>query len=145
MEYRIKYSKEAIAELNEAFVWYRSKELSLGQRFSDTFNKIRIELKENPKIFREVDTNHRRAVLGSSFPYTIHYLLDEKTKTVKIIGVLHQSKNLELVEQRVKLEKVVEGRQKENLKVEQRMKALESLRQTKELEKGKERDRGLEL
>ncbi|WP_146106952.1 hypothetical protein [Polaribacter porphyrae] len=78
MDYKIKYTKESISELNKALSFYSSKELDLGQRFKDAFHKIRIQLKENPEIFKEIGANHRRAVLGSSFPYTIHYSVDVK-------------------------------------------------------------------
>ena len=102
MDYKIKYTKEAIAELNNAVVWYRSKELDLGQKFKTAFHKIKLELKENPKLFKEVEQNHRRAILSSSFQFTVHYLINDKTKTVKIIGVFHQSQNLEFVKEKTK-------------------------------------------
>jgi plasmid stabilization system protein ParE len=147
MSYKIKYSKEAISELNKGVVWYRSKELDLGQRFKDVFHKIRIQLKENPEIFKEVGTNHRRAVLGSSFPYTIHYSINEKNKTVRIIGAFHQSQNLELVKEQIKLRNIHELKHERDLRLEQRQNQLKNLRQRQELEQdiGKERDRGLEL
>jgi hypothetical protein len=48
MSYKIKYSKEAISELNKGVIWYGTKESDLGQRFKDAFYKIRTQLKENP-------------------------------------------------------------------------------------------------
>ena len=147
MEYQIKYTNEAIAELNKGFVWYRSKELELGQRFKDAFNKIRLELKDNPKIFKEVEINHRRAVLSSSFPYTIHYLINEKSKTVKIIGVFHQSRDIELSNEKIKIRKIHGLKQEKDLTLQRRYKQLEQIRKRQELEQdiGLERDRGLEL
>lgn len=41
---------------------------------------------------KQVENNHRRAVLSSSFPFTVHYLINEETRAVKIIGIFHQSK-----------------------------------------------------
>ncbi len=108
MRYKIKYTKEAVSELNNAFTSYRFKELDLGQRFKSAFHKIKLELKENPKMFREVATNHRRAVLNSSFPFTVHYLVNDTTRTIKIIGVFHQSKNIELVNEKIKIRKIHE-------------------------------------
>lgn len=147
MDYKIKYTKESISELNKALSWYRSKELGLDQKFKDAFQKIKLKLKENPKLFREIESNHRRAVLSSSFPFTVHYLINEKTKTIKIIGVFHQSKNLELVNEKIKVRKIHELRQEKDQRLRQRQNQLEKLRQRQELEKdlGRERDRGLEL
>ena len=69
MDYKIKYTRQAILELHMVYNWYRSKELDLGERFKSTFGKIKTNLRENPELFKEVGINHRRAVLGSSFPY----------------------------------------------------------------------------
>ena len=121
--------------------------LDLGQRFKDAFDKIRIQLKENPEIFKEVGTNHRRAVLGSSFPYTIHYSINEKNKTVRIIGVFHQSQNLELINEQIKLRKIHDIKHEEIQRFEKRKKQLQRLRQEQELKQNLDRgrDRGLEL
>ena len=145
MGYKIKYTNEAIAELGKGFVWYRSKELELGQRFREAFNKIRLELKDNPKIFKQVENNHRRAVLSSSFPYTAHYLIDEKTKTVKIIGVFHQSRDIELVNEKIKIRKIHQLKQEKDRTHHQRYKQLEQVRNRQEQEQSKDRDFGLEL
>ena len=116
MDYKIKYTKQAVSELNKAYSWYRSKESDLGERFKNTFRKIKINLKENPKIFKEVGTNHRRAILSSSFPYKVHYLVDDKTRVIKIIGIFHQSKNMEMVNEKIKIRKIYEEREQKNQK-----------------------------
>lgn len=139
MGYKIKYTKESILELNKALTFYRSKELDLGQRFKKSFQKIKFELKENPKVFKQVENNHRRVILGSSFPFTVHYLVSEKRRTVKIIGVFHQSRNLELVNDKIKIRKIHEL--KHEMKVKKRMKELEKTQKRKELEKDKGIDR----
>ena len=150
MDYKIKYSKEAISELNKAYLWYRSKDIELGNRFKNAFKTIRLNIKENRKLFKAIDTNHRRAVLGSSFPYTVHYLVNDKTKTVKIIGVLHQSKNIELVQEQIKIRKIHQQRE-EKTRTLKRLDGLEKIRERQELEKrqerdlGRSRDRGLEI
>lgn len=137
MSFKIKYTEEAIAELNKAHLWYQSKDIELGQRFKESFNKIRTELKENPEIFKTLETNYRRAVLGSSFPYTIHYTIDKASKTIKIFGVFHQSKNIEVIEQQTRLRKVHELKREKEIELKKR---LEQLKQN-DLEK----DQGLDL
>jgi len=145
VEYKIKYTNEAIAELNKGFVWYRSKELELGQRFKDAFNKIRLELKDNPKIFKEVGINHRRAVLSSSFPFTVHYLINKKSKTVKIIGVFHQSRDIELLNEKIKIRRIHGLKQEKDLTLQRRYEQLEQIRKRQELEQSIDKDLGLEL
>ena len=146
MEYKLTYTKESIIELKKAKNWYKSKDIDLSKRFKKAFDKIRTNLKENPKIFKEVENNHRRAVLGSSFPYKVHYLINEKEKTVKIIGLFHQSQNLKLVQEKIKIKKIHELRKEENEKLNKRLNQIQQIRHRKEQErnKGRERDRGLE-
>lgn len=145
MDYKIKYTQEAIAELNKANLWYRSQDLELGKRFKNAFYKIRTELKENPKLFKQVENNHRRAILGSSFPYTTHYLIDEKSKTIKIIGVFHHSRDIELVNEKIKIRKIHEFKKEKHQSLNKRLNQLERIRQQQELEQDRERDLGLEL
>ena len=137
MSYQLTYSKEAIAELHNAVTWYTSKELELGQKFKNAFNKIRIQLKENPEIFKQVATNHRRAVLGSSFPYTIDYLVNKKTQTVKIIGVFHQHKNIELRREHIELRKIHKIKQRS-------VQRLNQIHRKNKLEQSKDSDLGME-
>lgn len=144
MDYKIKYTTQAISELNKTYSWYRSKELNLSERFKNAFGKIKTNLKENPKLFKELETNHRRAVLGSSFPYTVHYLINEKTKTIKIIGVFHQSKNIELVQELIKIRKIHELKNEKDIQLKQRHNQLKKLRQRQQLEQDLDQDRELE-
>jgi len=147
LEFKVKYTSRVFEEFNKAFVDYSSKEKELGQRFKDAFNKIRSHLKENPKLFTEIDLNHRRAVLGSSFPYTVHYLVNDTLKTITIIGLFHQSKNLETIKEQVKLQKVHLLRKEKEQIQKERLQQLKNIHNSKELEKSKERtrDRGFEL
>lgn len=84
--------------------------------------------------------------MGSSFPYTVHYLVNDTTQTIKIIGVFHQSKNIEMVNEKIKIRKIHELRKQNDQKIINRMGQLNKIRKRQELEKekGRERDRGFE-
>ena len=146
MAYTIQISKAIISEVDQAVQWYESKEKGLGDRFENEFKTKLARIKDNPKLFQEIEANQRRAVLSSSFPFTVHYLVNDKTRTVKIIGVFHQSKNIELVNENIKIRKIHELRQEKIQKLSQREQQLKQLRKRQNLEKnlGRERDRGLE-
>ena len=116
----------------------------MGNRFKKAFNKVKVNLKENPKIFKEVETNQRRAILSSSFPYTVHYLVNTKSRTVKIIGVFHQSKNIDLVKEKVNIRKIHELRKDQNQEYIKRQNRLKQIRQRQELEKDRGQSRDLE-
>ena len=75
----------------------------------------------------------------------IHYLTNDKTKTIKIIGVFHQSKNIELVKEQLKIRKVHQQKQEKNKNLNRRLKQIKQIRQQKDQErdKGSERDRGI--
>ncbi|MBV7270720.1 type II toxin-antitoxin system RelE/ParE family toxin [Winogradskyella luteola] len=146
MDYNIQIPKTVIAEIDRSLEWYESKEEGLADKLQNELKSKINRIKENPKLFKEVGTNHRRAVLGSSFPFTVHYLINDRTKTVKIIGVFHQSQNLELVKEKIQIRKIHELKQEKDRRLIQRQNQLKQLRQKQELEKdiGQERDRGLE-
>ncbi len=101
MSYRITYSEKAIADITYTREYYKSRDLDIEQKFKLEFEKIVTRFRKTPEIFQETGENQRRAVLGSSFPYSIHYTVNAKEKIVEIIGVIHHSKNIDLVEQEV--------------------------------------------
>jgi len=108
MDHDIQIPKTVLAEIDQSVKWYESKEEGLGDKFQNEIKSKINRIKENPKLFKEVEVNQRRAVLGSSFPFTVHYLINDKTKTVKIIGLFPNSRNIELVNEKTKIRKIHE-------------------------------------
>jgi hypothetical protein len=68
-------------DLDEAYHWYESKEIGLGDRFlncvQDGFSLIR----QHPEIFPVLTSNLRRALI-SKFPFEIIYKIEEKRVVV---------------------------------------------------------------
>jgi hypothetical protein len=140
----VKISKKGLSDIDVALGWYKSRGLDLGKKFKEEFKQIYIRLKENPKIFQETGKNQRRAILDSSFPYSVYYSINSKEKTVEILGVIHQSKNLDLFEQEVRLERLHKiRREKEQRNLQERGKQLDKIHKRNEQEKQK--NRGLNL
>ena len=89
MNYKIKVSIEAEAEIKKAKVWYENKQSGLGERFSivikEHINKLKLSSVEHKIVFKNV-----RRVLTSQFPFVIYYTRDELKLEVKILAVLHE-------------------------------------------------------
>ena len=140
MKFIIRISKTIIADVDHTIEWYESKEKGLGEKFENEFRAKITLIKENPKLFQEVETDYRRAVIGSSFPYMIYYLVNEKARTVTVIGVLHQSKHIDFVKEQTRLERLQNVSDRKHLS-QSRLKSLEHSKNSKD----RLRDKGLEL
>ena len=86
-------------DIREAALWYNQQSRGLGKRFT---NEVRDRVKfirQNPTACNIRYDQVRTAVL-KVFPFMIHYIIDETTKTVIISAVLHTSRNPEEWEKR---------------------------------------------
>ena len=72
MEYVLEFRTEVRDELDNAYSWYESKQLGLGDEFIDcideTLNRISLSPEAYPIIYRDV----RRAIVRR-FPFVIYY------------------------------------------------------------------------
>lgn len=112
MGFGIEISENTITKTDQVAKWYDSQEGGLGQSFKAVLKEKLNQIQDNPEIFTEVKQNQRRALLGSSFPYTIHYTINKETQKVIIAGVFHQHKNPKLIQQQLRLERLQEIRRK---------------------------------
>lgn len=139
MVYKLILSEESVLAIEKIAEQYDKKEAGLGKRFKNSVKEMLSKIKENPEIFQQTGKNQRRAVLRSFFPYSIHYFLDKKTKTVLIARIFHQHRNQEQTFELLKLDELHSIRREKIVK--QRIKQLEKSRKTKEQELGRERSR----
>ena len=92
---------QAKQDIREAAIWYNAKQKGLGKRFVREVREKVLFIQKNPKACNVKYDNVRTAVLNI-FPYMIHYVVDDKNKTVIISAVLHTSRNPEIWERRSK-------------------------------------------
>lgn len=79
-------------DIKEAAQWYNTKEKGLGKRFTQA---VRTEVKNICKLPKSVAIRYDNtscAVLNT-FPFMIHYTVDETQKIVITSAVLHTSQN----------------------------------------------------
>jgi plasmid stabilization system protein ParE len=89
---RLIISKAAQADINEAALWYNTKQAGLGKRFTSTIRKEVKTIISNPELF-PAKYNDVRTAAVSVFPYMIHYRVDTGLRQMTIIAVFHTSLN----------------------------------------------------
>jgi hypothetical protein len=90
MSYEIIVRAEAEEELNSAVVWYEKQRRGLGNYFLIHVTACFSDIERNPNQYALVYKEIRMAVLRR-FPYSVYYLVDDKT--IRIIGILHHKRN----------------------------------------------------
>ena len=89
--------REAEADILEAFRWYESKQLGLGNAFVAEVDEALARLVEGPSSFAVVYREMRRLVLRR-FPYVIYFRQSESV--VQVLGVLHGRRHRRRLRQR---------------------------------------------
>ena len=79
-------------DIQEAAIWYNTKQKGLGKKFTSSIRKKVHFIRQNPKAvsFRYGDS--RTAVLDR-FPYMIHFTVDDHKKIIIISAVLSMHRN----------------------------------------------------
>ncbi len=91
MKFIVKLEPEAYTEIQQAINYYNSQEKGLGKKFYSAVKLSFEALKINP--FYEIRYQNKRCFYIKSFPFLIHYTVNEKLKTVTILAVVHTSLN----------------------------------------------------
>jgi hypothetical protein len=78
---RIHISSDALADLNEGYLFYEAQESGLGEYFSDSLKSDIEGLKITGGIHRLAYRDYRRA-LSRIFPYAIYYSMEGQTITI---------------------------------------------------------------
>ena len=89
--YKIVYSPEALIDLQEACSWYNLQQKDLGKRLISDVRKTVASIKQNPH-FASIKFSNIRTAACTSFPYSIHYEIDESESLVRIISIFHFSR-----------------------------------------------------
>lgn len=92
MAYKIIIDEDALLDIQETTNWYNMKLLGLGTKFQTQVIKQINSLKKNPNLFANRYKNVK-CCLVEKFPFLIHFLIDEHSKSIQIIAVIHTSRN----------------------------------------------------
>ena len=88
-------------DLRKAKKWYHEKSETLAQEFKTEVNKEIEYIGEYPEHYQRKYKELRQSLV-TRFPYAIFYLVEEEQKRVIVFGVLHTSRDPEIVRKRIK-------------------------------------------
>jgi len=92
MRYRVLYHTDIESDIKEAKEWYKKQLNGLEKKFSLSVKETIGYITQNPLLF-EVKYKQTRIAFTKTFPFGVHYHLNEQTKTITILTVLHTSKD----------------------------------------------------
>ena len=101
MSYKIKLLPIVHTDLRKAKNWYHKKNELLAKEFKIEVDKEIDYIGEYPEHY-QLKYKELRQSLVTRFPYAIFYLVEKKQRQVVIFGVLHTSRNPEIVRKRIK-------------------------------------------
>jgi plasmid stabilization system protein ParE len=98
MEYVLVFRPEVRDELDEAYSWYETQKLGLGEELldcvDDALDRICLSPESDPVIYRDV----RRAVI-SRFPFLIYYRI--VSSRIIVTAIFHGRRDLKSLESRI--------------------------------------------
>lgn len=89
MGFSLKINSSAQLDLKSAIDWYESKQIGLGKRFLNEFEKTLSRIQANPYIFK-VENNYRNALLDI-FPYIVIFKMSDKKIIILAVFNTHQN------------------------------------------------------
>lgn len=101
MSYKIKLLPIVLTDLREARKWYHQKSEALAKEFKTEVSKEIDYIGKFPEHY-QLKYRDLRQSLVTRFPYAIFYLVEEEQKRIIVFGVLHTSRNPEIIRYRIK-------------------------------------------
>lgn len=101
MSYKIKLLPIVHTDLRKAKKWYNDKNEIVAKEFKIEVDKEIDYIGEYPEHY-QLKYKELRQSLVTRFPYAIFYLVEEEQKRIIVFGVLHTSRNPEIVRKRIK-------------------------------------------
>jgi plasmid stabilization system protein ParE len=92
MSYSLKILPDARSDMREAIDWYNSQKKGLGTKFFKHLAEAMKLVLENPHLFQIRYKEVRQANI-KTFPFQVHFFIDEERHDVVVIAVLHTSRN----------------------------------------------------
>jgi len=100
MNYKIKLLPIAYKDLQKAKKWYNKKSNTLAKEFKIEVDREIDYIGKYPEHY-QLKYKELRQSLVTRFPYAIFYLVEKKQKQIVVFGVLHTSRNPEMVRKRI--------------------------------------------
>lgn len=90
MSYRLIVKEEAYSDIKQAYEYYESNKLGLGERFLDTLEIFVERIQKYPEHYQIKRKPYREAFI-KDFPYIIIYELENDTVVIYAVFCTHKS------------------------------------------------------
>lgn len=101
--FQVSLTSEAEEDLSKIVDWYDSIDTKITDRFLNDFEKTINILSKTPFIYQEHFLFIRKSNL-SKFPFKIFYVADEIDYETKIIAILHEKQDPQVIKKRINFE-----------------------------------------
>ena len=91
MSFIVFIEPRALTDIQKAMNYYDNCQTGLGKKFETVVDKHILTISKNP--FFQIRYNGVRCLPVKTFPFMIHFVIDEERNEVFIISVFHTSKN----------------------------------------------------
>lgn len=88
--FTLKFTKEALFDIEEIILWYENKRIGLSYDFELCLEIGLAEIARNPQLF-QIRYKTIKIRFIKRFPYGIHYILNKNE--IIILGVFHTSRS----------------------------------------------------
>lgn len=89
MAYTISLDPLAILDIQKAIDYYDEQQPGLGKKFENAIDKHFSALSKNP--FYQIRYDQVRCLPVKKFPFMIHFVVDNRSSTVRVAAVFHTS------------------------------------------------------
>ena len=102
MNWNVVVLPEVYSDLEEAGDWYEQKLQGLGARFADEILVVWADLAVQPLLnCKKLPRRNIRWRYPEKFPYKIVYSVEEGTKTVVVIALIHAARHERVILNRI--------------------------------------------
>jgi plasmid stabilization system protein ParE len=98
MAAKLAVAPEAELDLAQAYVWYESRRIGLGEEFLSSVDACIEGIRRQPEMYPVVHEAYRRALIRR-FPYAVFY--EYAQTTVTVYAVFHTSRDAQKWRQRL--------------------------------------------
>ena len=91
MAFKLVIDKRALKDVDSAIEYYFEKSPAAAKKLYNQIQDTYLRLETNP--FLQIRYKDYRCILIKGFPFMFHYIIDEKSTSVKIFALIHTSQN----------------------------------------------------
>ena len=100
-KYSLQIEQEALTDIQEITDWYNEQQKGLGKRFQKTAIKHINTLDKDPHIYA-IRYKQIRCQPIKTFPYIVHFYINEETHTVEVLAVICTVRNPKIWNEKTK-------------------------------------------